>query len=54
MTLEKNLPVDLDLVSATEVNLTRIGITSLRMPQILKDYFNLYYIRQVENYISQK
>jgi len=54
MTLDKNSHKQLNTVTATEFNLTQIGITSFGMPQILKDYLNLYYIRQVETYISQK
>lgn len=54
MTFEKNSPKHPNLVTATDFNLTQIGITSFGMPQIFKNYLNLYYIRQVETYISQK
>jgi len=41
-------------VTASDFNLVQVGIDIESMPQIIKDYLSLYYIRQVEKLISQK
>ena len=41
-------------VTASDFNLVQVGIDIESMPQIVKDYLSLHYIRQVEKLISQK
>lgn len=42
------------IISASDFNLVQVGIDIESMPQIVKDYLSLYYIRKVEKLISQK
>lgn len=43
-----------NFITASDFNLVQVGIKIDVIPQITKDYLSLYYIRQVEKYISQK